>query len=179
MQYAIELYFDPETEEALFTLSRGIAEKGISTKFLEWKTRPHLTLACFSDVDEKACAQALRAFTESHAALPAYIGSVGMFPDTKTIFVSPIMTQAMYAFQREVHECMQDFDSSAYAWYHPGRWVPHCTVALTKDDAPDAFYKASDVVLHSFRKLAGRFTSVGLVKVSFPVEELCTADLNG
>ena len=38
----------------VISLSRGIAEKGISTKFLEWKTRPHLTLACFSDVDEKA-----------------------------------------------------------------------------------------------------------------------------
>lgn len=44
MQYAIELYFDKETENKLFGLAKKIADKRISTKFLEWKTRPHLTL---------------------------------------------------------------------------------------------------------------------------------------
>ena len=58
MQYAIELYFDPETEQQLRHLSERIAEEGLSSRFLDWKTRPHLTLACFSDVDEAACSAA-------------------------------------------------------------------------------------------------------------------------
>ncbi len=49
MQYAVELYFDEETEKKLFGLAQRIADEKISTKFLEYKTRPHLTLACFND----------------------------------------------------------------------------------------------------------------------------------
>lgn len=36
MQYAIELYYDKETENKLFELAKKIADEGISTKFLEW-----------------------------------------------------------------------------------------------------------------------------------------------
>ena len=100
MQYAIELFFDMETEEKLFELAKKVADANLSTKFLEWKTRPHVTLACFNDVDEEKCMQRLKEFAKSHAQLPAYIGSVGMFTDTRTIFASPIMNDEMYQFQR-------------------------------------------------------------------------------
>lgn len=179
MQYAIELYFDPETEKQVLSLSQKIADAGISTRFLEWKTRPHLTLACFSDVDEAECESLLKSFADAHPALPAWLGSVGMFNDSRTIFASPMMTSGMYQFQRELHECMQGFDTKGWEWYLPERWVPHCTLALTKDDGDEAFYKASELVLREFRKAAGKFTAVGLVKVSFPVQELAAFELNG
>lgn len=57
--------------------------------------------------------------------------------------------------------------------------MPHCTLALTKEDDEDVFYKASDLILHEFRKMSGKFVSVGLVKVTFPVEEIYTIDLEG
>lgn len=53
MQYAIELYYDKETEQKLCNLAKRVADEKLSTKFMEWKTRPHLTLACFNDVDEE------------------------------------------------------------------------------------------------------------------------------
>ncbi len=59
MKYAIELYFDKETEQKLNQLSQKIADEKISTKFLEWKTRPHLTLACYNDVDEDRCIESV------------------------------------------------------------------------------------------------------------------------
>lgn len=177
MQYAIELYYDKETEAQLQALSQKVADAKLSTKFLEWKTRPHLTLACFNDVDEEKCIEQLKKFAQTHTQMPAYIGSVGMFNDTRTIFASPMMNDAMYQFQRELHECLQDFDTTGYEWYCPGRWVPHCTLALTKDDAEDVFYKASDLILHEFRKLSGAFVSIGLVKITFPVEEIFSVEL--
>jgi len=178
MQYAIELYYDQETEHQLFRLAQRVAEESISTEFLEWKTRPHLTLACFNDVDEEKCIELLTKFASTHRRMPAYISSVGMFTDTKTIFVSPVMTAGMYRLQRELHECLADFDTNGWEWYCPDRWVPHCTVALTRRDDESAFFKASDLILHEFRKLAGEFVSVGLVKISFPVQEIFTAALN-
>ncbi len=177
MQYAIELYFDKETEEQLYTLAKRIADVNLSTKFLEWKTRPHLTLACFNDVDEEKCITQLNSFAKSHTQLPAYIDSIGMFNDTKTIFASPTMNNNMYQFQRELHECLQNFDTTGWEWYCPDGWVPHCTLALTQEDDEDVFYKASDLILHKFRKMSGKFVSIGLVKITFPVEEIYTVAL--
>lgn len=177
MQYAIELYFDKETEKKLYKLAIKIADAKISTKYLEWKTRPHLSLACFNDVNEEECIEKLQIFAQAHKVIPAYLGSVGMFNDTKTIFVSPIMNCGMYQFQRELHEALVDFDSKGWEWYRPDRWIPHCTIALTNEDSEDAFFKASDLVLHEFKKICGEFVSIGLVKISFPVEEIFIAEL--
>lgn len=179
MKYAVELYFDQETEEKIFALARKIAEAGISTKFLDWKTRPHLTLGCFNDVEEEKCIQKIQAFAESHKVIPAYIGSVGMFNDTRTIFLSPMMNREMYQLQSELHDQLDEFDTSGWEWYCPQSWVPHCTVALTGEDYDEAFYEASDLVLHEFEKISGMFTEVGLVKITFPVEEVYTASLQG
>lgn len=178
MQYAIELYYDKETEDKLFELAKRVADEKISTRFLEWKTRPHLTLACFNDVEEAKCIEKLKAFAKDHKTMPAYIGSIGMFNDTKTVFVSPVMNSSMYQFQRELHEFLEEFDTKGWEWYCPDMWVPHCTIALTRDDNDNAFFKASDLLLHEFKKMSGKFVSIGLVKVSFPVEEIFTVDLS-
>ena len=177
MKYAVELYFDAETEKQLNELAQQVADAGISTKFLDWKTRPHLTLGCFNDVDEAKCASRLKMFADKHSALPAWLGSVGMFTDSRTIFASPVMTSGMYQFQRELHECLQEFDTNGWEWYLPERWVPHCTLALAKDDGEEAFLKASELILRNFRKLAGTFAAVGLVKICFPVQEIVTFEL--
>jgi len=178
MQYAIELYFDEVTEQKLFNLAKRVADEKLSTKFLEWKTRPHLTLACFNDVDEEKCIKLLKEFAKSHSRMPACIASVGMFTDTKTIFVSPVMNSSMFQFQRELHEYLNDFDKKGWEWYCPDRWVPHCTIALTREDEDSVFYKASDLILHEFEKMYGEFVSIGLVKITFPVEEIYTVELN-
>ena len=179
MQYAIELYFDKKIEEKIYLLANQIADAGISTKYLEWKTRPHITLACFNDVDEKECINKLKVFAQHHKKQFASLASVGMFVDTKTIYLAPVMTSSMYQFQKELHDLFSEFDTKGSEWYMPNRWVPHCTIALTKDDKEDTFFKASDLVLHQFEKMFGEFTSIGLVKISFPVEEIFTIDLNG
>lgn len=178
MKYAIELYYDEKTEEELYGLAQKIADAKISSKFLEWKTRPHLTLACFNDVDEASCIEKLKEFAADHRRMPAYIGSVGMFNDSKTIFVSPVMNSVMYQFQRELHEKLRDFDTKGWEWYRPDRWVPHCTIALTGEDEQEAFFRASDLVLHEFKKTSGEFTAIGLTKITFPVEEIFVAEMS-
>ncbi|WP_346868905.1 hypothetical protein [Clostridium sp. UBA5119] len=60
MKYAIELYFDKETEEKIIKLVKGIAREGISEKYLEWKTRPHITIAIFNDIDIEKCDKLLK-----------------------------------------------------------------------------------------------------------------------
>ena len=102
-----------------------------------------------------------------------------MFTDTKTIFASPIMTSSMYQIQRDVHNLLQDFDTRGWEWYLPDRWVPHCGIALMNEDESENYYKACDLVLREFQKSNGEFASIGLVKISFPVEEIFVTELKG
>ena len=176
MTYAIEMYFDKETEEKIMRLAHKIADAGLSTKYLEWKTKPHVTLAVYNDIDADRCAQLLERFAKERKAFPAIFDSVGMFNDTKTVFLSPTITRGLYYLHIELHVLMKEFEASAWKWYKPDCWVPHCTVALTSEDEENVFYDASDLVLHEFKKLEGVYTSVGLVKITFPVEELKTFD---
>lgn len=174
MQYAIELYFNKELEEKIQGLAQKVADKNLSTKFLEWKTRPHITLACFNDVDEAKCARLLEDFAKNHKDIPAFINSVGMFTDTKVVFLSPMMTKNMYQLQGDLHEALKEFDARGWEWYLPDSWVPHCTVALTGGDKEDIFYQASELVLREFEKMEGKYASIGLVKITFPVTEIKT-----
>lgn len=109
--------------------------------------------------------------------MPAYIGSLGMFPDTKTIFASPIMTRSMYQMQAELHALLSEHDTKGWEWYCPDRWVPHCTLALTREDEENVFYRTSDLLLREFRKIGGEFVAIGLVKITRPVEEIYTVKL--
>lgn len=81
--------------------------------------------------------------------------------------------------KRSGYDQLEEFDTKGQEWYCPERWVPHCTVALTGEDYDEAFYEASDLVLHEFEKMSGNFTEIGLVKITFPVEEIYTANLQG
>ena len=178
MTYAIELFFNKEMENKLFHYVERIAEERISSRFLEYKARPHVALAGFNDVDEKECIEKLKEFAKKQNAIPAYICSLGVFTDTKTIFASPIMTDELHRIHRELHECLCCFDTKGYEWYIPGRWVPHSTVAMMKGESGEAFVKACNLVVREFEKINGVFESIGLVRITPYAEEIFTFELN-
>lgn len=51
-------------------------------------------------------------------------------------------------------------------------------IALTGDDGKEAFFQASDMLLREFKKISGEFVAIGLVKITFPVEEIFTVEMN-
>ena len=174
MTYAIEMYFDKETEDKIMNLAQMVADASLSTKFLEWKTRPHVTMAVFNDVDENRCIDLLKDFVNGIKVIPAFLDSVAMFNDTKVIFLNPTMTKSMYLLHADLHEKLKEFDTRGWEWYLPDGWVPHCTIALNGEDDEAVFYKTSELILREFKKLQGTFISLGLVKITFPVEEIAT-----
>lgn len=71
-----------------------------------------------------------------------------------------------------------DFDKEGWEWYCPDSWLLYCTLTLTKEDDEDIFFKASDLILREFEKISGKFVSIGLVKITFPVDEIFTVELS-
>ena len=47
------------------------------------------------------------------------------------------------------------------------------------EDDEESYYKACDLVLREFEKVNGVFASIGLVNISFPVEEIFVAEFKG
>lgn len=174
MKYAIEMYFDKETENEIMRLAQKVADNNLSTKFLEWKTRPHITMAVFNDVDESKCIELLNNFAKGVKAIPAFLDSVAMFNDTKTVFLNPTMTKSMFELHSDLHEKLKEFDTQGWEWYLPDGWVPHCTIALNSEDDDEMFYKTSELILREFKKIEGSYEALGLVKITFPVEEIAT-----
>lgn len=123
MTYAYEMYFDKETEEKIMNLARKVADAGISTKFLEWKTHPHITLGVFNDIDEEKCAAILERFVKAHKAAPAYLHSVSMFTDTKVVYLSPNLNRGLFDLQRELYEMMDEFHSHWWEMYKHDIWA--------------------------------------------------------
>ena len=176
MIYAIEMYFDKATEEKIMDIARKVADAGISTKYLEWKTRPHITLGVFNDVHENRCTKLLERFAAKHKPVKAHLHSVAAWSDTKVVYLNPHMTRWLYELHDEVYELMKEFDTRGWEQYMPENWDAHCTVALTSEDGEEAFYKANDLILREFTKIDGMYTSVGLVRITFPVDKLTTFD---
>ena len=87
------------------------------------------------------------------------------------------MNRSMYQLQAELHECLKEYDTTGFEWYCPDNWVPHCTLALTREDEDDLFYRASELILREFTKMSGEFVSIGLGKITAPVSELCILEL--
>lgn len=172
MQYAVELFFDEDTEKTINDLAKIVKEKGISTQYLDWKTSPHIALGCFNDVDEEKCKKILNEFAKEQKAINVTLASVGVFTDTKVVFLSPVMTSKMYDIQRNLHNKMTEFDTTGWDWYCPDNWVPHCTVAMTSEAPNEKLYEAVDIILRSFTKPSGKLNRIGLVKVTYPVQEI-------
>ena len=82
------------------------------------------------------------------------------------------MTRKMYQLQEDLHVAMEEFDKKGWEWYLPDGWVPHCTIALNGEDEEDVFYRTSELVLREFEKMEGKYVALGLVKITFPVEEI-------
>lgn len=88
MIYAIELYFDKKTEEKIMNLPREIAEKGISKRYLEWQIRPYITLGLFNYINIENCDKLLEELARQVKSLPAHLSSIGIFNNSKCVFLS-------------------------------------------------------------------------------------------
>lgn len=176
MGYAVELYFDPGSDLAVRRIWSGIADVfGLST-MLTSGGRPHVSLAVYTDdLDCRSFPQELFAFAQSLAPFEFQLGSVGTFPTEEgVVFLAPVVTSELLALHERFHTTFSRYGGCASAYYLPGHWVPHCTVATNLEDA-----EMGKVVQHCwkhFRPIQGRFQTIGLIEFR-PVTELVTFKL--
>jgi len=179
MKYAIELYFDKETEEKILKLAKGIARAGISEKYLEWKTRPHITIAIFNDIDIEKCDKLLKEIAKDTKSFSALLSSIGVFNNTRTVYLAPVVCNELIDLHKNIHETFAFCDHSGWEYYTAGQWVPHCAVMLGSKDKESALVEATKYVIENYEVFPNsRYEEIGFVEVVMPVKEIKPHNLN-
>jgi 2'-5' RNA ligase len=177
MGFAVELYFDPQTERVLRELRKTLADAGVRPVLDEIGDRPHISLAVFSHVEPDELIEELEGFAAETPPLKIMLSAAGSFPTAEAVlFLAPAITQELMDVHWDLHQLLKDLNFHPHAYYLPDRWVPHSTVAQNVE--PNFVPKAFDVLRQSFKPIAGQLVEIGLVRFR-PVVNLGSFPLAG
>jgi len=134
MPYAIVLYFDERSEYSIQEIWKKISDNGIPNEIHGAGIRPHITLAIYDELLCQPCDNELARFASKTTHLNISFSHLGIFTNPETVlFLAPTPTRELVNFHSKVHECLSTEARQPWEFYQPGKWVPHCTVALDLD----------------------------------------------
>ena len=163
MPFAIDLFFDPPCETRLRRLIAGLrqAQLGGTVLIEDVKARFHITLAICDEVDEAKMAQVLTEIADKTPALSVILSSLGFFPSDQTVmFLAPVVIQELLDVHKAVTDRLHEFSQTPWKLYRPGRWVPHCTLALKLPR--DGVQKALELLMESTFPITGDLIELGV-----------------
>jgi 2'-5' RNA ligase len=163
VQAFVHLTFDAPGETAIRELQQSLKGAGLPHPApAEQDTTPHLTLAGFEEFDKDVLVEALTDELDETLSFPVTFASLGVFTgDSKGLFLAPVVTKALLLLHERVHTVVVAHVRGSHAYYVPGAWTPHCTLALglTGSQLAEGVRRLSDVRL----PLQTRVTRVQLV----------------
>lgn len=172
---AIELNFDPASEQRVRDIWQSLADAGVSRSMLQSNSRPHISFDVSDSFDPDRIGDALHAFTQSLAVVPVRLMSLGMFlTDPAVLFLAPVVTPLLLDAHRACHELIRPIAVNPRPYCQPDAWTPHCTLAFSVDrlrlhDAVEACERVS-------LPIAARLESVSLVQYR-PAQAMMTLPL--
>ena len=124
MPFAIELRFDPTSEDRIRRIWEEAAIWHDSNHLLENGVIPHLALLV-GDARLK----------ETFAKLEApsgvlFLSGTGFFGNGDVAFLPADIPESLRSFQRAAHQIALDGGATLDCHYAPDAWIPHCTIAM-------------------------------------------------
>ena len=176
MPYAIELYFDAETERAVRDFRGSLARAGIRPILDELGDRPHISLALINDLDVNPMAVALRECASATiSSFPVTFSEIGAFSGEEgVIFLAPMITAQLMAAHAAGHQILAKVGLQSQEYYLPGNWTPHCTVAYGVE--PQSMASAAESARRIFRPIDGTVREIGMISYR-PVRAICSFGL--
>ena len=175
MPYAVVLYFNKHSEKFIRDIWNKLSENGIPSEIHHAGIRPHITLAIFDELTCQPCDSELSRFAPQSAQLHLNFTHLGFFTQPeKVLFLAPTPTSELLDFHARIHQLLDHQTNGPWSLYQPGKWVPHCTLALDLDQ----------VMLEKATALCGQIelpvelhaTQIGVVEF-LPVTEMYHFDL--
>jgi 2'-5' RNA ligase len=170
MPFAVHLFFDANTEAIIKSGWRKLADTGLAPYMHQSANRPHISLAIYQQVNLKECEQLLKSFAGTRNRLPVDFQHLGIFSTTPaTVFLGTTVTVGWLELHRQIHEILRPICTDPNPYYLPGKWVPHCTLALELE--PRSITQVLDIGLQISLPLNGEITEIGVIEFR-PVRHL-------
>ncbi len=170
MPFAVLLFFDTSTEAVIKSAWKELADTGIAPYMYQSANRPHLTLAIYQYLDLATCEQQLKSFAPKTDPLPVGFQHLGIFPTIPaTVFLGATVTVSLLELHAQIHESLHPISTDSNPYYLPGKWIPHCTVALELE--PRLIAQALEIGLQISLPLHGEITEIGVIEFR-PVRHL-------
>jgi 2'-5' RNA ligase len=120
--------FNDQAEAAVRALWRRLEQAGVTGTPRTWP--PHVTFAAAKSIPRKT-RDALRAELRTLAIPSLWLSNLGTFPNTENVLMlGAVVDTELLAVHSAVHDVLAGQVQSPQAYYLPGSWVPHCTLAL-------------------------------------------------
>lgn len=130
--HALVVFFDAEADTKVRELWRRIGST--------FEYPPHLTFAIAGGIGPKVRAELREDL--SRLWLPdLYLHTLGVFSTTENVLqLGAVVDGELLAVHSAIHDVLAGRVKDPQAYYLPGNWVPHCTLAHGMDD--EALVKA-------------------------------------
>lgn len=145
MAHAIEMFFDEPADAAVRRLWHRLAESGLSSleTYSHLRHRPHVSLTVGSNLDvrDTAVLADIAAVVAAGPLPRLHLPALATFAGNRGIlFLAAVATGPLLALHERVNDVLQAHGVDQWPHYLPGRWVPHCTLAmdLTQADLSSA-----------------------------------------
>jgi 2'-5' RNA ligase len=173
MGFALELCFDEKSENEILKLSQAIIEKGISNKFLEMNSKPHLALSVYDEVNEEQVKKLIDRFLIKPITID--LQSIGTFAGSENvIFLTPKVTVDLLKIHELYHKHFNEI-KSGWEYYSQKNWFPHCTIAINIEE--NKFLDAFDIIKKRFNPLKVIIKKIIFIKFR-PVSVLYEKEFN-
>jgi len=131
MAFAVVLYIEDKHEREFLRIWNTLSIEGLSTDLLKAEIRPHITLGIFDELNCQPCESQLARLAAQTHPIEFQITHLGLFTHPElVVFAAPTITAELIAFHQKLHEIMASESKAPWEMYLPGKWVPHCTLAL-------------------------------------------------
>ena len=171
MPFAIEMFFDKEADLRIRQIWSKLANNKISSKMQVGGYRPHISLAVFEDYKQKEFDNMFKNFVQELPSLSLSLENIGIFPtDEGVVFLGVVITQELLSIHNNLHRMLSTLVSNSRQYYHPDKWIPHCTLAI--DLKPNKLIEAVRLCSKENLPITLQIHQIGIVEVPIHKEIL-------
>lgn len=164
MVQALEFFFDDTADRAVRALWDRLDRAGVPSMGgrSHGGHRPHVSFASAASIPP-ATRNALRTDLRRLSIPRLWLSTLGVFATTENVLVlSAVVDTELLAVHSAVHDVLAGRVRHPSAYYLPGSWVPHCTLAQGIDDDQVV---AGIAALHPVESIRASIAGVAVVDV--------------
>jgi 2'-5' RNA ligase len=130
---AISAWFDTASEAVVRGLWNSMANAALDDSLHTGPYRPHITLGVWEELPTEAATAALTELSAQLSPLQVTFQIVGAFGARPAgecgVFLAPTVSRELRLLHERAHHGLRYAAQSPIAYYLPGNWNPHCTLA--------------------------------------------------